>query len=422
MGKSTLFNRLIGRRRALVDKTPGVTRDRLYGEVAWAGKTFRAIDTGGLDGGSASLSKAIRAQTLAAVAEADCLVCCLDAQDGLTPLDEEIVAVARKADRPLLFAINKVDTERQLDDVRAFAKLGGACFPISAEHGRRLDDLLDAVVAIVKALPASERAELDETRLSVAVLGRPNVGKSSLVNRLAEAPRVIAHELPGTTRDTVDVALTIDGASYLLIDTAGIRRRAKTERGVETLSVVTALKAAERAQTLLVVIDAEEGMTHQDRQLIAQLVELGRPLLIAANKWDRIPKREATKRRQAMRASLGEWRDLPIVPISARTGFQCDALMPSLRALKEAARRRISTAELNRVLEAVQQRHHLPSRGPTPMRLYYAAQVAVNPPTFSIFTGRPDAIPTAYHRYLRKAFAKALGHPGVPMRLRFRAS
>lgn len=442
VGKSTFFNRLIGRRQALVDEMSGVTRDRIYGEAEWAGHVFRLVDTGGIDCAHSSLSEAIRAQSLQAVAEANLLLCLFDARDGLTPLDEEIIAILRRADRRVIYVVNKVDTERQMDTLAEFTKLGKKqVYPISAEHGRRLDDLLDAIVETLcrrSPLSAGSMVEVSprlhggvarrrdtvqdiaDGSLRVAIIGRPNVGKSSLVNRLAGAPRVVAHELPGTTRDAIDIAVRHGEHAYIFVDTAGIRRRARTEERVEKFSVIKALQTMERADIVVLLADATEGLTHQDRQLAARIVDAFRPLLIVMNKWDLIPKRKAEALLESARFSLRELQRVPMLAISVLTGSGCQRLFPAIQVLAKARISRLKTAALNRVLGELQERHHLPSYRSQPLRLYYATQVGVRPPSFIIFANYPTAIPTSYRRYLLKAFEEALGAPGLPIRLTFR--
>ncbi|MBI2345879.1 MAG: ribosome biogenesis GTPase Der [Deltaproteobacteria bacterium] len=364
-----------------------------------------------------------------------------------------------------------MDTARQEDLLAEFARLGSASIvPISAEHGRRIDELLDAILAALARRPGGvggegypERAasmgmtpprvrlsaaearkppprfmadpptivggeptrpeSLDPHQgvapLRIAIIGRPNVGKSTLVNRLAGAPRVVAHELPGTTRDAIDVAIIAGRNRYLLVDTAGIRRKSKSLGRVEKFSIIKALQAMERADVAIIVMDASEGCTHQDRQLVAEVARAYRPALIALNKWDLVPRARWTAQVAATREVLGELNRLPIQPIAASTGRDCARLLPLVRRLAAASSRRFQTAALNRLLVEAQRRHHLPSYRTQPVRCYYATQVGVAPPTFTIFANYPDAIPESYQRYLRKAIEVAIGAPGLPIRLRF---
>lgn len=423
VGKSTLFNRLIERRQALVDATPGVTRDRIYGTVEWAGTAFRAIDTGGLDLAGTSLARAIRSQTDRAIAEADLFLVLFDAREGLTPLDEEIVTLLRRANRPTLYVLNKVDTARQEAATAEFAPLGAReLYCISAEHGRRIDEVLDAIVGAIdfspSPLPSPQEGE--GKALRIAIIGRPNVGKSTLVNYFAGQPRVVAHERPGTTRDAIDVAVTLGDRSYVFVDTAGIRRRARTDTRVEKFSIVKALQAMEQANAVILLIDAVEGLTHQDRQLAQEIVERYQPVVIGANKWDAVPKRKGKTHEAELQEALRAFGRIPLCPMSARTGFHCRQLLTAARHLVAAGARRLKTAELNQVLTEVQARHHLPSYRSQPVRIYYGTQVGTAPTTIVCFANYPATIPTAYQRYLRKALEEAFGAPGMPIRLRFR--
>jgi GTP-binding protein len=429
VGKSTLFNRWAGARRALVEDTPGLTRDRITAEVEVAGRRLVVVDTAGLDpDAEAGLSKAVQAQARAAIEEADAIVLVVDGQAGLLPEDERIARTLRRTAKPVGLAVNKVDHPRHQPRVAEFHRLGfEPTLGVSATHGTNAFDLLEAVAA---KLPAAgpEPESVQDDAIRVAVVGRPNVGKSSLVNRLLGAERVVVSAEPGTTRDAVDTRLERDGEAYVLVDTAGLRRPGRRSTGAERGGALMALRSLERADVVLLVVDAAEGPTDQDARVAGLVRERGRPALVVANKWDLVTPRAGAggaRLLESIRERLHFLADAPVVAVSAHTGAHVERLFPHVRQLAAAARRRIPTAELNRWLEGATARHQpaLGTRGAhrRPLRFFYATQTSVAPPTFVLFCTDPAAIKDSYRRYLENRLREAFGFQGVPLRLRLRA-
>lgn len=428
VGKSTLFNRFAGRRRALVENTPGLTRDRITAEVEVGGRRLVVVDTAGLDPeADAGLPEAVQAQARTAIAEADAIVFVVDGQAGLLPEDERIARALRRTDKPIALAVNKIDHQKHAARVGEFHRLGlEPTLGVSATHGIHAFDLLEALAAKLpgSAAPAPE----PDGAIRVAVVGRPNVGKSSLVNRLLGAERVVVSAEPGTTRDAVDTRLERDGEAYVIVDTAGIRRAGRRGTGAERGGALMAVRALERADVALLVVDAREGPTDQDARVAGLVQERGRPAVIVANKWDLVTPRAGAAGRSvlaAIRERLGFLAGAPVVALSARTGAHVGRIFPVVRHLVASAQRRIPTAELNRWLEDATARHQpaLGTRGTRrrPIRFFYATQTAVAPPTFVLFCTDPAAIQDGYRRYLENRLREAFGLEGVPLRLRLRA-
>ena len=442
VGKSTLFNRITGRRRAIVEDTPGVTRDRIYGGAEWQGRRFAVVDTGGFDPASAEpILRLMREQAEVAVAEADVVVLVVDGAAGLIPPDRDVYAVLRRAGKPLLVAVNKADRKDVDPYMVDFHALGAeALLGVSAEHGLGVDELLDAVV---ERLPpqASARAEppgamapedaADSTQegipeaalpLRLAVLGRPNVGKSSLVNRILGYERVIVSEVPGTTRDPIDASLVWDGRPVVLVDTAGIRRRARVERKLEKVSVLAALKALERCDVAALVLDAAEGITDQDQQIGAYAAESGRGVVIVANKWDLMPKGRTPLREfeAYARERLRHLAFAPLVFVSAAAGHGVHRVLRAAARVGEAQARRIPTGQVNRVLEAAVERNEPPFYRNRRIKFFYGAQLGVKPPTFAIVTSHPEGVPESYRRYLANQLREAFDFEGTPLRVLLR--
>jgi GTP-binding protein len=428
VGKSTLFNRYAGRRRALVENTPGLTRDRITAEVEVAGRTLVVVDTAGLDPeAEAGLPGAVQAQARTAIAEADAIVFVVDGQAGLLPEDERIARALRRTDKPIALAVNKIDHPQHAVRVGEFHRLGfEPTLGVSATHGIHAFDLLETLAAKIpgSAAPAPE----PDGAIRIAVVGRPNVGKSSLVNRLLGAERVVVSEEPGTTRDAIDTRLEHDGEAYVIVDTAGIRRAGRRSTGAERGGALMAVRSLERADVALLVVDAHEGPADQDARVAGLVQERGRPAVIVANKWDLVTPRAGEAGRRvldAIRERLKFLADAPVVSLSARTGAHVDRLFPVVRHLAAAAQRRVPTAELNRWLEDATARHQpaLGTRGThrRPIRFFYATQTAVAPPTFVLFCTDPTAVKDGYRRYLENRLREAFGLQGVPVRLRLRA-
>ena len=424
-GKSTLFNRIVRARRAIVDDAPGVTRDRVVARAEHEGRAFLCVDTGGFLADTprdpAALTARVRAQALEAVAEADCVVCVLDGAAGFAPADRDTVRLLARAGKPVLFAVNKLDTTGREPQAAEFYAAGvDRLFAVSAAHGRGVGELLDAVVA---ELPAASELPVDAGATRLALLGRPNVGKSSLLNRLLGTEHALVAPEAGTTRDAVDTPARIDGRPFVLIDTAGIRRRGRGSDVLERHGAVRALGVIERSDLVLFVLDATEGMTDQDARLVGRAWEAGRGVILLANKWDLTsgPDRDVRTFRQRLRALHAGFAALPLLCVSARTGEGLDGLFGVLAEVERGYRATLPTPALNRALRAAVDAHAPPSPEGRPVRLFYATQTATGPPEVTVFASAPERVPAAYARYLRTRFGEAFGLVGVPLRVRFRA-
>jgi GTP-binding protein len=448
VGKSSLFNRLVGGRPALVEDMPGVTRDRRYGVADWGPAQFRVVDTGGLDPSAEGILKAMRRQTLRAVEEAALIVLVLDAHEGVTSVDKDVAQVLRRSGKPVLVAGNKVDSANREAAASEIFTLG---FPkvllLSASHGRGVGELLDAVVAALgpavgRAGGPAERGAADAPDdgdvaedgvgeedtdaprgpIRLAFVGKPNVGKSSLVNRLLGEERVLVHDAPGTTRDPIDTPFRFGGREYVLVDTAGLRRR----RSIDTLTEHVAAKMSrdqlERCDVAALVIDAREGATAEDARLASLIEDSGRAALLVLNKKDLVSRADIDKRLASSREQLAFMSYAPVVLTSAATGAGVTAIATEAARLRGEASRRISTGQLNKLFEDIVARHPPPS-GPAGrhVRLYYATQTNVRPPTFVVSTNQPDDIGQAYLRFLTKQLRNAYGFEGTPIRIHLRA-
>ncbi len=445
VGKSTLFNRLAGERLAVVDEVPGTTRDRLVAEAEWRGVSFDIVDTGGIDPsalsrgeplsvGSAEYIAHIRSQAEIAVRDADAIIFMVDVESGITPADQEVAGLLRRLQRhvegerwpPVVLAVNRCDNPQRRDEAQVFHELGmGDPIPISALHGRGTGDLLDALVQRLphppEEIPSAEIQE-EETGLQVAIVGRPNVGKSSLLNRLLGEERVIVSPIPGTTRDAVDTYLEYEGTPVTLIDTAGIRRRGRIEPGVEKYSVLRALKAMERAEVVLLLIDATEGVTNQDAHIAGMILEKFKSVITLVNKWDLIPKDAYTLDEYGLhvREALKFLDYVPLLFISAKTGLRVGKILPLALQIQEERLRRIPTGELNRLLRKALNIHPPPTRKGKRLRVYYASQVRTAPPTFLFHVNDPELVHFTYKRFLENQIRSEYGFLGTPIRLSFR--
>ncbi len=421
VGKSTLFNRLIGERKAIVEDRPGTTRDRLYGEAEWNGRAFIVVDTGGLLLQDEDVfAPHIREQVRAAVEESDVILFLVDGREGLTAADEEIAELLRHTAKPVFLAVNKADNlARRLDAVEFYALGLGEPMPISALHGIGTGDLLDAVVE--RFPPATWPDEEDES-VRVAIVGRPNVGKSSLLNRLLGAERAIVSERPGTTRDAIDTRLTWDGRAVTLIDTAGIRRRGRIERGVERYSVVRALRAIDRAHVALLVVDATEGVTAQDTHIAGYILDAYKSAVVVVNKWDLVKKDTYTmlEYEQRVRQALNFMDYVPVIFVSAKTGQRVRKTLDLAVKVYDERFARIPTGELNRLIAEATARHSPPSEGRRKLRIRYVTQADVNPPTFVFFVNHVDLLHFSYERYLENTIRSAYPFLGTPLRFVFR--
>ncbi len=423
VGKSTLFNRIAGGKRAIVHNRPGITRDRHFAPAAWAGRDFWLVDTGGwLPGDADPLAAAVRHQVGIAVAEADVIVFVVDARDGVHPADLEIAALLRPHRDRVVVAANKVD-DPATDRVShlAFHELGlGEPHPVSAATGKGTGDFLDE---LADRLPPPVTPDADSTVIQVAVVGRPNVGKSSLVNRLLGEERSVVAAEAGTTRDAVDSPLRYHGMTLNFIDTAGLRKRTKVIDEVEFYSTLRTERAVEHADVCVLVVDAADGVHGQDLKVAAEVWNRGAGLIVAVNKWDLVPEKDANtaeRGRQTVADRVPFMGDVPFLYVSALSGQRVRRILDAIADVAAARRRRVTTGEVNRVLEALQQRQQPPQRAGQEVKILYGTQVSVEPPTFAVFANAPDAIAEAYQRYLLNGFRAAWGFEGVPLRLKLR--
>ncbi|GIK39371.1 MAG: GTPase Der [Chloroflexota bacterium] len=441
VGKSTLFNRLVGQRKAIVEDLAGTTRDRLYGDADWAGRDFIVVDTGGLEFDAAPLReregevtgfqagvasrlflREIREQAEIAIAEAEVIVLLVDAEAGLTSADQDVAALLRRTDKPVLLAVNKADNPKRRNEAVDFYALGlGDPIPVSSLHGTGTGDLLDAIVEALPPVEAEDEAE-DEA-IKIAILGRPNVGKSSLLNQLLGEERVIVSDVPGTTRDAIDMQIEYEGLSLVLIDTAGIRRRGKIEGGVEKYSFLRSLKAVSRADVCLLLIDATDMVTAQDAHIAGYILEEAKSVLVIVNKWDLVEKETNTINEYTarIRNELKFLDYVPVLFISAKTGQRVSKVLPLALQVQEERLRRIPTGELNRLLrEAIAKN---PPKGGQRQRLkfFYMTQAGVDPPTFVFFVNDRTLVHFSYERYLENVLRAQYGFLGTPLKLVFRS-
>jgi len=427
VGKSTLFNRVIGRRLAIVEDVPGVTRDRQYADADHDGHRFRAVDTGGfIPDSEAQLVRAIREQAEQAVREANVIVLVVDAEEGLSSADRDLARILRKGGKPVLLAANKVDSSKRESglDLGELHSLGFDVFPVSAEHGRGVSDLLDAAVAKLPEAPegsgsAEEEGERGPIRL--AVVGRPNVGKSTLLNRLIGEERFVASAMPGTTRDAVDEAIERSGRTFVLTDTAGLRKKRQVVDKVEVFSAQRALRAIERADVVVVLTDATDLGVEQDARIAAQAEERGRAVILCVNKWDLVRDKEgeAARLRDEAARHLQHVAYAPLLFVSAKEGTRVQRILDLAAELHDQASTRLKTPELNDWVQQMQDEHPAPLWRGYPVRFSYAHQIGQQPITISIQCNRPEAVDAAYRRYLTSRLRERF-RLQVPIRLVFR--
>jgi GTPase len=420
VGKSTLFNRILGGRRAIVSDQPGTTRDRHFGDAEWQGRRFWLVDTGGLVPESDdSMDRAIRRQVEFALDEADLILFVVDGKEGINPVDQAIADRLRKAKRPVMLVVNKLDNLEQSTEQYTFYSLGfGDPHAVSAAVGKGSGDLLDA---LVQRLPAYDPAESEET-INVAVVGRPNAGKSSILNRLLGEERHLVAPQAGTTRDAIDSVLRFQGKTLNFIDTAGLRRRAKVEDDLEFYSTLRTDRAIERAHVCVLVVDATVGMHNQDLRIAGQAWEQGAGLIVLVNKWDLIPEKDANTARQGQEALIAKapfLRYVPFLYVSALTGQRVRKVLDLILEVAEGRELRVPTAEVNRVLAELIQRNAPPQKPGEEVKLLYASQIGTAPPTLAIVSNRPDEVPESYQRYLVHGFRQVWPFPGSPLRLKF---
>jgi GTP-binding protein len=435
VGKSTLFNRLIGERKAVTSEIPGTTRDRLQGEVDWGGLAFNLIDTGGievrsaaelsaspLEEGSREFVQEIRAQAMIAIQEADVVVMVVDVLDGITAADEEVGEILRRSNKPIIVAASKADNDARIRDAADFYSLGlGEVIAVSGLQGIQTGDLLDAIIAALPPAPEFD-PEAEDNSIKIAIVGRPNVGKSSTLNRLIGEERAIVSPVAGTTRDAVDTRINYYGQEILLIDTAGIRRRGKVEQGLEKYSVLRALKSIERADVCLLVIDAVEGITAQDQHIAGMILEEMKGVVVIINKWDAIAKDDQTylEYEKQVREELNFMSYVPVLFISALTGQRIHKVLETAVLVSEERLRRIPTGELNRIVRDAMLKHAPATRQPRRLKIFYGTQVRVAPPTFLFHINDRDLLHHTYERYLENCLREEYPFTGTPIRLSFR--
>lgn len=418
VGKSTLFNMVAGRRIAIVEDFPGVTRDRLYTDAEWLNRRFTLIDTGGLEPDSQEpLLKQMRIQAEIAIDTADVIIFMVDGKEGITATDRNVADLLRRAVKPVILTVNKLDNLAEEDALYEFFNLGiGTPYPISAAHKRGLGDLLDAVIEHFG--PAGE-AEAQEDVIKIAVVGKPNAGKSSLVNQMLGEERVIVSDIPGTTRDAIDTPIEMDGQSYVLIDTAGIRRKSRISEALERYSVIRALSAIRRCDVALVVIDAGEEVTEQDTKIAGLVHEEGKGAILIMNKWDLVEKETNTMNqyRKRLMNDLAFMTYAPTLFISAKTGQRVERVMELVKFVYNQCTFRISTGVLNDCIADAVAVNEPPSDNGRRVKIYYGTQVSVKPPTFVLFVNDPDLMHFSYIRYLENYFRKTFGLEGTPIRI-----
>ena len=421
VGKSTLFNRISGTRKAIVDDMPGVTRDRNYLDVTWDDHTFTMIDTGGFEPeAKEGLLAQMREQAMLAVEEADLIVFLADGKEGLMPADYEVADLLRRSTKPLIFAVNKIDSQKRMEGLYDFYSLGlPEPIPVSAEHGTGTDDLMDRILSLI---PKYSEEPLSEDVTRLAVIGRPNVGKSSLVNKLLGYERVIVSDVPGTTRDTIDTLLTVDDKKYLLIDTAGIRKKGRVSQKLEKYTVVQALRSMERCDVVLLMIDAVEGVTEQDTKVAGYAHDRGKGCVIVVNKWDLIEKETKTYEKYVddVRFKLKYLAYAPVISISALTGQRAVKVLEVVDKVSAECSKRMSTGVLNRAFQEMTKGHMAGMYMNRAVKFYYITQTSAKPPTFTLFVNFPEGVHFSYERYLENKLREAFGFEGTPIRLQFR--
>lgn len=420
VGKSTLFNRIVGGLVAIVENSPGVTRDRLYFDTEWLGRKFTLIDTGGIEfkDETVSLSAKMKQQAQIAIEEADAVVFLVDAKTKITPDDEQIAKYLRKTTKPVLLAANKVENfENFAMEAHEYLELGfGEAIPISAVHGMNIGDLLDVVISV---LPLDNQEDSDPDIIKIAVIGRPNVGKSSIVNMLLGEERVIVSDIPGTTRDAIDTSFSYEGRDYVLIDTAGIRRKKKIAEVTENYSVVRSFRAVDRSDIVLMVIDAVEGVTEQDKKIVGYAHDAGKGLILIINKWDLIRKDDKTLHNyeKDLREELSFVSYVPTQFVSAKTGQRINKIMDLVEFVAEQTSRRIITSTLNTVVREWVHLNPPPSHKGKRLKILYTTQQSVQPPTFIFFVNDPELMHFSYRRYLENQLRKNFGFEGSPIRI-----
>lgn len=417
VGKSTIFNRIVGERVSIVEDVPGVTRDRIYNSAEWLGKEFNIIDTGGIDLSDEPFLEQIRAQAEIAIDEADVIIFITNGREGVTDADEQVAKILYRSNKPIVLAINKVDNPEMRDQIYDFYALGfGEPYPISGSHGLGLGDMLDAVRA---HFPKEEEEEYPDDTVKFSLIGRPNVGKSSILNALLGEDRVIVSDIAGTTRDAIDTTYTFDGQDYVMIDTAGMRKRGKVYESTEKYSVLRAMRAIERSDVVLVVINAEEGIREQDKRIAGYAHDAGRAIIIVVNKWDAISKDEKTINvwTEDIREQFQFLSYAPIVYVSAKTKQRLNNLFPLINQVSDNHSLRVQSSMLNDVISDAVAMNPSPMDKGKRLKIFYTTQVAVKPPTFVVFVNDPELMHFSYERFLENRIREGFPFEGTPIRV-----
>lgn len=417
VGKSTIFNRIIGERVSIVEDTPGITRDRIYSSGEWLTHDFNLIDTGGIDLGDEPFQQQIRAQAEVAIDEADVIIFMVNGREGVTQADEMVAKILYKSNKPVVLAVNKIDNPEMRSEIYDFYSLGfGEPFPISGSHGLGLGDLLDEAA---KHFSEDDEPDYDDETIRLSLIGRPNVGKSSLINAILGEERVIVSPIAGTTRDAIDTIYTYDDQEYVLIDTAGMRKKGKVYESTEKYSVLRALKAIERSNVVLVVIDAEEGIIEQDKKVAGYAHEAGKAIVIVVNKWDTVEKDSKTMKKfeEKVRDNFQFLDYAPIAFVSALEKSRLKTLFPLITMADENHRKRVQSSTLNEVITDAVAMNPTPTDNGRRLNIFYATQVAIQPPTFVIFVNDVELMHFSYKRFLENRIRDAFGYEGTPVHL-----
>lgn len=416
VGKSTIFNRIVGERVSIVEDIPGVTRDRIYANASWLTRDFRVIDTGGIELEDASFTEQIKMQAEIAVEEADVILFVVNGREGITNEDMFVARMLQKSRKPIILAVNKIDDQIYRDNIYDFYNLGvGEPIAVSGSHGIGIGDVLDQIIQLLPE--QKEEEDVDEIRFSI--IGRPNVGKSSLTNALLGEERVIVSDIEGTTRDAIDTAFEKDGQKYRVIDTAGMRKKGKIYENVEKYSILRALSAVEKSDVVLVVIDGDRGVIEQDKHVAGNAHEAGKAVIIVVNKWDLVAKDDKTmqKMTRELREQFKYLDYAPIVFVSAKERKRTDLIFPLINEVYENSRKRVATSVLNDVLIDAQAMNPTTTFNGGRLKIYYANQVSVCPPTFVLFTNEPEYLHFSYKRYLENRLRESFGFEGTPIHI-----
>jgi GTP-binding protein len=424
VGKSTLFNRILRRQEAIVDDAPGITRDRKTADAEWQGNDFTLVDTGGyVPKGRDAIETGIAKQVLTALAEADAVVFCLDVTTRITDVDAEIARILRKSGKPCVVAVNKVDHSNRVSDAAEFIRLGlGEPMCVSAANGLGIGDLLSKILELLSGATSEPEADVTDSEVRLAVIGRPNVGKSTFVNAVLGSERMLVTDMPGTTRDAVDVKFRFKTHDFILVDTAGMRRRSRVEGGVEYYSVLRTQRALERAEVACVLADASEGMTQQDLQVVRQAVDGKKGVVLALNKWDLVERDQEVLAllEESLAVKLRGMEYIPVFKISSLRGNRVKAVLNGAWDAAQERRKRVSSHEINRFLEALNAQTQPPAVQGKRVRVLYGTQAGVRPPVFAFFANHPELVHASYRKFLENRIRERFGFTGVPLTLSFR--